>query len=170
MSMTGAFLRVRRDVLERCIADPQFLHSVAFEWNNIVEEFDVGRYWDALHFLLSELRRRGREASGNPADTGGYAIHGARVANIGAATAYGPIRYLADEEINEVTAMLRLIDEKFLCDTFDAARMDAAGVYPGHWSQAGDAIVGEVIVAFQELKAFYQRAQTEQTPVIAFIV
>ena len=86
---------------------------------------DVYRYWHAIEYLLTEHAPAAPAARWLTAGTTVSAASG----EIPAA------RLIPASEVAELDRLLQGIDPEHLIPHYDAAAMDAAGVYPGTWQK-----------------------------------
>ena len=115
--------------------------------------YDGARYWDKLHYLLSEKRRQGDSQDEN--DWAKRAILGGDILNSQTQTTIGsPIRYLAPDEVREISELLQSISEDSLREHWDVAAMIQAAVYKIH-PQDNDEDFEWIKTSYQELAAFY---------------
>ena len=112
-----------------------------------------GRYWDKLHYLLSEKRRQGD--SQDEKDWAKRAILGGDVLNPQTQTTIGsPIRYLAPDETRAIAARLNAISPDDLRRHYDVQAMLQAAVYKVH-PQDDEQTFEWIKTSYQELAAFY---------------
>lgn len=96
---------------------------------------DLDKAWHFIHFLLTGTAWEG---SGPEA----FLLNGGR--EVGKVdVGYGPARTLRSDEVAEVAATLRELDEETLRSRIDPPRMDELEIYPGGWTDVpGDDEVG----------------------------
>ena len=115
--------------------------------------YDGGRNWDKLHYLLSEKRRQADSQNEN--DWAYRALLGGDVLNPQTQTTIGsPIRYLAPDEVREISELLQSISANSLREHWDVAAMLRAAVYKIHPAD-DDESFDWIKTSYRELAAFY---------------
>lgn len=89
-------------------------------------ELDLGRFWHAIHYLLTGTAW---ETGGAPAAA---AILGGEEA--GGGRGYGPARVLGPGAVRAIAAALDAVDARTLRARFGPGAMAAAQIYPGIWA------------------------------------
>ncbi len=112
-------------------------------------ELNVQKDWGALNYLLAgDAHVPGAEPPAN-AVLGGV--------EVGEDVGYGPMRLLTVTEVAAVADALRALGIDALLARYDGAAMDAAGVYPGGWSDPLN--LDSVAQSARRLVAFYAAAR-----------
>lgn len=124
--------------------------SAGFSAEELPEGLDIDKAWHGLHFLLC--------GSAGPTDTAlGTLVLGGE--EVGEDLGYGPARLLTPEQVAAAAAALESQDEAALARRFDASAMDAAGVYPQGWTQAGADALPWLLDTFRQVRAYFASAR-----------
>jgi len=153
MSMTGNYLRVAPEVLAGLKADPDsilnFLYPDDEARHPEGRHLDIGRSWQAIHFLLN-----GDPWEGDPplidAVLGGTPIG---TDDFG----YGPTRYLNPEDVQAVAVAIDALPAYQLLEEFDPGAMNDAQIYAHGW-RGSEEERQCLTTNYIELVAFFNRA------------
>ncbi len=128
-------------------------------------EFDLGRRWDMLHYLLSENRR-----NCVPDETWAYrAINGGEKLGGNAVLPQGvPVTYLTPSEVKEVSRNLGNIEADDLEEHWNPPKMREAGVYKIRGDYNDDHQLHYLKEDFEKLKDFYLWAAIYDEAVLVF--
>lgn len=141
--------------------DPSCIEGVLFP--NSPEdhgsELDIDKTWDALHFLLS----RSQENTNQILEK---VILGGK--EIGEKLGYDPARYVAPNEVKEISRILSGISPETLKKNFDPQAMIEADLYPSIWDEDG-VFEDYLFPSFHELAEFYQDAAQKGNAVLFYI-
>jgi hypothetical protein len=125
------------------------------------ERMCIDKAWGGLHYLLCGAMNTGREALG-------CAVLGGT--EIGDDHGYGPARYLSAPRVETVAAALSALTHEALRQRYNAAAMNEARVYPGHWDDEHDSdFPDRLLKAFDELHHFYRRTADHGNAVIKYL-
>ena len=162
--MSGHFLRVSEDDLERLIALTEeitdFLYPDDRSGRAPGQEVDLDRAWSILDFLLTD---RAGEGEGITSDVilGGIEF----TEDLGT----GPARYYRPKDVHRAARELIAIEPEELWKRFDLEAVETANVYPRGWSGSSSER-DYVVEAFQRLKAFFVQAAKSGDAVIGWIL
>ncbi|MDP3988898.1 MAG: YfbM family protein [bacterium] len=162
MSMIGNFKQVTPTQLQEIEASPSRLEAVLFdssEGGASEDELNIGKTWDALHFLLS----RSQENTNQILEK---VILGGK--EIGEKLDYDPARYVAPSEVTEISRILSGISSETLKKNFDSQAMVEADLYPSIWDEDG-VFEDYLLPSFHELAEFYQDAAKKGNAVLFYI-
>lgn len=116
----------------------------------------LGRYWDAIHYLLSEYRRE-RDGNNN-SDWVKRAVNGGDLLNPAAyAESDSSLYYTQPEEVKDIRTKLEQISDEEFERHWDASAMDQAGVYKIYADESSSRIY-VIRQDFEELRDFYREA------------
>jgi hypothetical protein len=160
MGMNLVLKRVSAADIDRLMAAPEatfgFLYpdddlpdpasgDIDFDGYDFDYEFDAGKLWHALHFLLT-----GTAAGGDlPAATlllGGDAIPG----DVG----YGPAMAISPKATRAFSDYLATLSREAFLDRLDLARMSALQIYPDIWDEDLGELREEVGNYFDRLRTY----------------
>jgi hypothetical protein len=115
--------------------------------------YTLDRYFDMLHYLLSEGRRRGEP---HGADWGTRSILGGKSLSEHLRGGQGhPIRYTPPAEVGEIAAWLEGLTSGDLRSAYSPAEMERQCVYK-YWADRADEQTWDRIVGyFEGLRSFY---------------
>jgi len=122
---------------------------------------DVYRYWHAIEYLLAQHRPGSAAAS--------WLTMGATLSAAGADIPSA--RVLSDAEVRQIDAELRPIPPDDLAAHYDAAALDAAGIYPATWQEWEETFdpLGQVLEHYFFLQQFAaQCAQANAAALLYF--
>jgi Domain of unknown function (DUF1877) len=118
------------------------------------------RLLDALHYVLSEQRRRGRRYTYGD-DVGSKAIMGSETIAPhiqGGQVGAGPARYLPSADVLEVAAFFELTQPDDLHWWYDPAKMVKQGAYRVYATEGSEALWDWIVGFYQRLRARYLAA------------
>jgi hypothetical protein len=140
-----------RQVLEDADRMDELLES-----DDDVASVDLDKAWHGIHWLLT--------GSADPtSDVVSSAIFGGEP--LGEDLGYGPGRLLSTEGVGAVAAALQELDAYSLRARMNPSAMDAVGIYPQIWDEAG-VFDTYLTPAFDNLRAFYAAAAQSGEAVI----
>lgn len=117
-------------------------------------KLDIGRRWDMLHYLLSEIRRNNQPY--NEKDLIHRAIHGGEKVGENATLPQGvPVRFLTPEEVKEISKKFGQIETDYLEEHWNPVKMREAGVYKIRGDYTDDSQLIYLKEEFEKLKDFY---------------
>lgn len=163
MSMIGNFRRVRGEVLDDLLANPDAITAVLYEREAPeADALDIDKAWHGLHFLLT-----GDAWDGEPPlnfIVGG----GAPIGDVD--VGYGPARGFAPDEVRAIAAALAPITEATLRARFDPGAMMDEDIYPTIWDRPAeeDDTLGYLVDYFSPLKAFVTETAEQGLALIVY--
>ena len=129
--------------------------------------YDLGRHWDMLYYLLSERRRTGK-----PRDWSHWveqALFGGDVLNEATQTTIGsPIRYLFPAQVRAVAPALASITPAALDAYWNPVAMYAAGVYKIYPNESADSLTW-LHTDLEKLQAFYALVASHNEGILTFV-
>ena len=143
MAIIGRLIALPPEAAEPLAANPSGL-AAAVDAAKIYA--DVYRYWDGIQFLLASHSPESIASKwrllGKPVSTPAGSMPASRV--------------LDGLDVDELGAELIDIEPEDLVDDYDAAAMDAAGIYPGTWLEWEETFdpLGQVLEHYHFLRSF----------------
>lgn len=130
---------------------------------NGIEEIDLDKAWQGIHYLLTET---GWE--GDP-PLSFLICGGTEVGDID--VGYGPARLVDSGDVAKVDEALRTIDRQYLLNNFSPAKMMELDLYPSIWDRPTDSDdpFGYCAEYFEELKDFVARCAEEKRSIVISI-
>ncbi|MCC6385947.1 MAG: DUF1877 family protein [Dehalococcoidia bacterium] len=119
---------------------------------------DIDKAWHGLHYLLTGSAD---EAPGPLGD----AVMGGR--EIGPDLGYGPMRALDAARVAQTSTALDALAPGALGSRFDPSAMEAAGVYPGGWSEPGTRVW--LLETFEDVRGFYREAASAGHAILLYL-
>lgn len=130
-------------------------------------ECDLGRRWDMLHYLLSEIRRNNQPY--DETDLVHRAIHGGEKLGENAVLPQGvPVRFLNPQEVKEISTLFGQIETDALEEYWNPPKMREAGVYKIRGDDSDDYQLNYLKEEFEKLKDFYLWAAIYDEGVLVF--
>ncbi len=159
MSMIGHFISLSKEQANELRTNPSAIADFVFseDIQGSDSHLDVDKAWHGVHFLLTGSGWGGEKPLS-------WVVLGGEA--IGDEVSYGPARFLRIEEVREVNAAISTIDSSVLKSRYDASSLNRAEIYPEGWEPGA---ADYLIVAFQDIKAFYKKAAENEQCVIQFI-
>ncbi len=177
MSVTASYRRLPPAEFQRLLSDPR--EATLFGLDNMDDledeedldssaseamlkesgrHLDIGRYWHALHFLLTGRAEMDKTEATPP----GNAVLGGSETKWEAT--YGMVRYLAPEEVKDVAFALEATQQEDLRRR-DPATFTAANLYSAHgiWSRED---LEPLIEVFTQVRDFFSQAAREGNVVL----
>ena len=122
-------------------------------------ELDLDKSWHGIHFLLSGMDWEVRDVK-TSAILGGTE-HGDEFG-------YGPVRYLAVEQVQTIAKELQVVRMEQLQTEYDPARMSELEIYPDIWD---DEIAKKYLLDyFAKLVQFYSNASNRKLAVLIAVI
>lgn len=164
MSMIGNYRRMSEDALIELLAEPDRLSDLLYREDEDADgaeaHLDVDKSWHIIHFLLN-----GRAWEGDWPLVG-VVLGGAEVSDED--VGYGPARYLAPGEVEEVSRALGDISAKELWSRFDADAVREAEIYPDAWQ--GDSGDEEYVTDnYESLRSFFAVAADRGQAILIYL-
>lgn len=130
-------------------------------------ECDLGRRWDMLHYLLSEIRRKNEVY--DESDLIHRAIHGGEELGEHAVLVQGvPVRFLNPQEVKEISTLFGQIETDSLDEHWNPPKMREAGVYKIRGDDSDNDQLYYLKEEFEQLKDFYLWAAIYDEAVLVF--
>jgi hypothetical protein len=130
-------------------------------------ELYLGRRWDMLHYLLSEIRRNDQPY--DESDLIHRAIHGGELLGDGVYLPQGvPVRYLNPQEVKEISKLFGQIETDSLEIYWNPPKMREAGVYKIRGDDSDNDQLYYLKEDFEKLKDFYLWAAIYDEAVLVF--
>ena len=121
-----------------------------------------GRWWDAIHYLLSEDRRQRGENCDS--DWVKRAVNGSSLLN---SAPHSELYYVPPEEVKDIRAKFEPISEENFSEHWNAPAMYKAGVYKIH-ADDGSYKLDDIWEDFEKLREFYRDAATSGDGVLVW--
>ncbi|HJT78506.1 MAG TPA: YfbM family protein [Gemmataceae bacterium] len=145
-----------------CLAGPAEQACELFERDDPAGRvLSIEKAWDGLHYLLTGSARGGREPLC-------FLRRGGR--SVGRDLGCGRPRLLGADFVRRLDSALRDISDEELGGRFDAARFEAAGVYPDIWDEPEDQLREEYLGYFAQLKEFVGRAAARDGELLIVVI
>ncbi|MCB1634247.1 MAG: YfbM family protein [Xanthomonadales bacterium] len=124
---------------------------------------DLDKAWHGIHFLLTGTSWSGERPFNF------LVLGGAQIGSID--VGYGPARAFTPAEVQELSEVLRSIDEKELRSRFDPAKMMKLNIYPEIWDRDADEddTIGYCIEYYAELLSFLKKASEHSAGMILYL-
>lgn len=121
---------------------------------------EIDKAWHAIHYTLNGSAWEGEEPLF-------LTILGGE--GIGDDAGYGPARYLAPSQVQEVSRALLAISADRFSEQFSPSAMDAAEIYPQIWVRDGQEGLEYVLWYYNQLVAFYEAAAKNGDAVLSYL-
>lgn len=163
--MIGQFISVTPDELQAYLQNSSLLEErldAALE-NDDPAFFDIHKSWDALSYLITGVPLHDIDKA---VPLLSWVIFGDEVIDENLDFGYGPARYLSNDQVKEVNAVLMDMSAEDLNKHFDPDKMTELEIYPGDWNEGEKQWLDR---AFHQLKAFYKTSAENNQAVISYI-
>ncbi|HEY3757312.1 MAG TPA: YfbM family protein [Opitutaceae bacterium] len=139
------FTSEQADAIRR---DPATLVAVAMDMHG-KNSLYIDKDWQAIHYLFTQHAEPVAGALSSSIFEG---------EGIGDDLGYGPARLLTPTEVKQIAAALARVTKAKVMARYDAAKMDAANIYPEIWVRDGKEARDEVISTYGQFVSFYRHA------------
>lgn len=124
--------------IQRLLADPESIEPFLFPEEPDADdspseegiEVDLDKAWHAIHYLLCGVADEGT-------GTGAFLLSGGTpIGDVD--VGYGPARAMTAAQVATAASFLEALPPETLMQRYDAAKLDAADIYPNIWKRDGE--------------------------------